>query len=182
VTIKSDNGAIKTFTTHADPALKQQWEQAKKDNPSNPTVDVKAGQQIGTVAKWDTNPSESHVHYGTAARMPDGTYQGVDPGGMLNATDGTTDGRDVTFTGDGGYVVGDQRYGGVAATGSTTRRRPRRRLRQVLAPPQPVVLGLPNRKVYHRPSCWVMRLTGSKARPLSAEEQTGRRGCRICKP
>ncbi len=100
VTIRSDSGAVKTFYTHID---------------ANSNLDgkhVNMGEQIGTVAKWEGHPNDSHLHYGMAVRTDDGSYRGADPGTVLHTTEGSTAGRDVTVTGDGGYIVGDQRYTG----------------------------------------------------------------------
>jgi hypothetical protein len=70
---------------------------------------VKAGEDIAKVTHWDSNPNETHLHMATGVKGSDGAVHGVDPGPIINATQGGN-GREVTNAGDGKYVVGDQKY------------------------------------------------------------------------
>jgi hypothetical protein len=96
VTITTPNGEMKVFMTHMN--ANQDIQVGK---------DVKQGEQIGKVSQWDSNPGGEHLHVGMAVAGQDGSYQGADPQGALDATRGTGQAKDVDVPGDGSYAIGD---------------------------------------------------------------------------
>lgn len=96
VTITTPNGEMKVFMTHM---TANQDVQVGKE--------VKQGEQIGKVSQWDSNPGGEHLHVGMAVAGQDGSYQGADPTGALDATRGTGQAKDVDVPGDGSYSVGE---------------------------------------------------------------------------
>lgn len=50
------------------------------------------------------------------------------------------------------------------------------------APPRDPLVGFPRRRVYHKPSCVVVRIRPGRAVPLEPGQVAMRRACRVCRP
>lgn len=101
ITIRSADGSVKTFYTHIDidPALKQQW----LDRGNKEPLHVTRGQVLGHVTTWADSPNGTHLHFGMASRRRDGSYRGIDPDPLLEASKGSHAAFDVQVNDDGSY-------------------------------------------------------------------------------